>query len=443
MTAFVLTALAVWSVPFRDANAAERGFQALTTKTFTPAMWRLSAYDDAWKFWGVKAPPKDYDRAFRERYGLHPAPFDNGKYPMGLRVGDGLLTKGLTTDCMLCHGGSIFGKSYIGLGNVSLDVQAFWDELGKASGGSGKTPIPFSHVRGTSEAGNMAVFLLAYREPDLKTRLKPVDLDMRDYLIEDVPAWWHLQKKNTMYHTGGADARSVRSIMQFMNSPLYSRDVLEKAEPVFADIQAFILSLQPPKYPLPVDLKLAKQGQGLFEEHCSKCHGTYGANASYPNRIVPLNIVRTDRSRFDGISAKFGEYYNQSWFAKEKRRDGGDGYTVNTADGYQAPPLDGLWATAPYLHNGSVPTVYDVLNSKSRPKLFTRSFKTDVEDYDSTKLGWKVTVLDQAPPADLPGHERRKIYDTTQPGRGNQGHTFGDRLSDEERRAVIEYLKTL
>ena len=108
-----------------------------------------------------------------------------------------------------------------------------------------------------------------------------------------------------------------------------------------------------------------------------------------------------------------------------------------------APPLDGIWATAPYLHNGSVPTLYEVLNSKSRPKLFTRSFKTDEADYDKVKIGWKVTVLEKPTDPKLPAIERRKVYDTTQPGRSNVGHTYGDELSEEERGAVVEYLKTL
>ena len=67
------------------------------------------------------------------------------------------------------------------------------------------------------------------------------------------------------------------------------------------------------------------------------------------------------------------------------------GKQLRVTAGYQAPPLDGVWATAPYFHNGSVPTLAGVLNSKSRPKLYTRSFKTDEADYDKEKVGWKVT----------------------------------------------------
>jgi hypothetical protein len=145
----------------------------------------------------------------------------------------------------------------------------------------------------------------------------------------------------------------------------------------------------------------------------------------------------------EGFSAKAGLYYNQSWFAQEKRPDGKIGYPVVPAIGYQAPPLDGIWATAPYLHNGSVPTLYDVLNSKTRPKIFTRSFKTDAEAYDPVKIGWKVQILEDGPDPGMASFERRKVYDTTQPGRGNQGHTFADHFNESERRAVIEYLKTL
>src|SRR5438874_166988 len=78
----------------------------------------------------------------------------------------------------------------------------------------------FTRVRGTSEAGGMAVFLLGHREPDLSLRFIRKDLDLKDDLVEDAPAWWLLKKKKRMYYTGGTDQRSVRSIMQFMMSPV-------------------------------------------------------------------------------------------------------------------------------------------------------------------------------------------------------------------------------
>jgi mono/diheme cytochrome c family protein len=434
--------VALTAVRADPPTAAERGYQALTTQSFTPAIWSVKSYDEAWKVWGVKEKPESYDRAFREHYGLHPAPYPNDGLPMGLRYGKGLLGKGLASDCMMCHGGSILGKSYIGLGNASLDVEAVFGELSLASGTTRKLPFRFSNARGTSEAGMFAVFLLSYREPNLAFTLKKHDLGFNDQTCEDVPAWWHLQKKKSMYFTGSTNSRSVRALMQFMLSPPNSLKTFTDAEPTFEDIQAFLLSIKAPKYPFPIDQKLAARGEKLFTANCSSCHGTYGEKWTYPNKIVPLDEIGTDRSRANHQGEKFAVHYNKSWFAQEKRLDGA-GAMKTTVTGYQAPPLDGIWATAPYLHNGSVPTLYGMLNSKARPKIFTRSFRTDEADYDKVNVGWKVQVLQRGPADDVPPLERRKVYDTTQPGRGNGGHTFGDDFTEEQRRAVIEYLKTL
>jgi mono/diheme cytochrome c family protein len=437
--ALALSLTLVPTIAAEELTPARRGYKALTERPFTAAMWRTTAYDNAWRRWtpAPKERPKDYAQAFMDYYGLHPAPYKS-RFPMGVRDGENFLGKGLTGDCMLCHAGSILGKSYIGMPNSSLDIQALFDDLG-----SGGTPFPFSNVRGTSEAGSFAAYLLQFRDPELNIRIPKLDLEMRQNLCEDVPAWWLLRKKQTMYHTGTAHARSVRSLMQFMLSPTTTRDDFDRDEAAFRDIQAYLLSLEPPRYPFPINKELAAGGERIFVKTCAKCHGTYGDKWTYPNKIVPLDIVGTDPTRFFGFSPKVGEHYNKSWFAREKRPDGKEGYPSLAPEGYQAPPLDGVWATAPYFHNGSVPTLYDVLNSKTRPKIYTRSYRTGAEDYDAVKVGWNVQVLEGGPDPRLPGHERRKVYDTTQPGRGNQGHAFGDDLSDDERRAVIEYLKTL
>lgn len=440
-----LAALGVWasSTPAAEMTAAERGKKALLERNFNPPTISIPAYRSVWKLWGDrKEAPTDYPRAFMDRYGMHPAPYPNNDYPMGLREGRGLFGKGLSQDCMLCHGGSILGQSYVGLGNSTFDYQTMFEDFSAADGRARKTPFSFCNVRGTIEAGAFSVTLLSIREPDLSIRSTPLDFGLRDDLCEDTPAWWLLRKKKTMYYTGAGDVRSVRSLMQFMMSPLNAPSVFERDEAAFRDIQAYLCSLEPPKYPLPIDEPLARKGEQLFGQNCARCHGTYGNEWTYPNKIIPVAEIGTDPTRYHGLSEKFGRYYNQTWFAKEKEGWFADDYPGKFSAGYQAPPLDGVWATAPYFHNGAAPTVYHVLNSKARPKLFTRSYRTGKEDYDPVKLGWKVRVLESVP-ANLSPFERRKIYDTTQPGRANGGHTYGDKLSDDERLAVIEYLKKL
>ena len=114
--------------------------------------------------------------------------------------------------------------------------------------------------------------------------------------------------------------------------------------------------------------------------------------------------------------------------------------TDNPFEGYVAPPLDGIWATAPYLHNGSVPTLEQMLDSQARPQYWSR---VDFDDthFDEEAVGWP--WLPQSAQATAPANQKKLIYDTTLWGQSNAGHTFGDGLTKTERRAVLEYLKTL
>ena len=152
--------------------------------------------------------------------------------------------------------------------------------------------------------------------------------------------------------------------------------------------------------------------------------------------IVELKVIGTDPARALGLSDRLVAHYNKTWFGEE--------YAVDEQMiGYQAPPLDGLWATAPYLHNGSVPTLAALLKSSDRPARFSRPPSTDFAHYDQGHVGWKYEVVTEPPSPGLSPYEARFIYDTARFGLGNGGHTFGDKLSDGERRDLIEYLKTL
>jgi mono/diheme cytochrome c family protein len=299
-----------------------------------------------------------------------------------------------------------------------------------------------SYVRGTIDPVNPLAFLLEFRDPDLKVRPR-VERGYTKDVCSDPPAWWLIKKKRTRDWTGGIDARSTRVDMVNLLTPLNSAAYVKKQEKVFADIEAFVRSIEAPRYPFAIDQALAERGHGLFVQHCAKCHGTYGPDGKYPNKIVPLEELGTDPTLARAVNQPhLLPLLNKSWLGQEVGPDG-QLFPFVENEGYQAPPLDGIWATANYFHNASVPTVYHVLNSKARPKVFTRTYRTGVEDYDPVKLGWKITELNKPAAAGLPAIERRKVYDTTLPGRSNAGHRFGDKLTEEERMAVIEYLKTL
>ena len=432
--------------PF-DPIAAERGRLKLTSQSFLRPEWSERAYAGSRKFLGKDAPdpvlePQRYQQLFNFRYGLHGAPFENDGFPMGLRKGRGRGGEkiGLQIDCMVCHGGSIGGKSYVGLGNTTLDLTLLLDEL-KLADGSFATPHFFTlnSTRGTVNAGQVAVVLLSHRNTDLSFRLAPLRLGAN--LPElDVPPWWHLARKKTMYYDGRTDARSVRSNMQFMLGE-FSLDDFKKHEADFADIFEYFKSIESPKYPFPIETAAADRGEEVFRNNCVRCHGTYGPGGTYPNKIVGLDVIGTDPVRSRELSDGLVAHYNKTWL-------GQDHPVAEEAKGYQAPPLDGIWATAPYLHNGSVPTLGMLLESKSRPARFRKPADTSFEHYDAKNVGWRVDVLDPGDvdrPQDRPSpiFENRRIYDVRRRGLGNQGHTFGDDLDDQDRADLIEYLKTL
>jgi mono/diheme cytochrome c family protein len=421
--------------------AAERGRDAIIRGPLNPPTWSADAYENAWKRWEVAEKPADYGRAFRSRYGLHEAPFDNHGLPLGLMEAKGLLGPGIVNNCLLCHAGSVAGQTYLGLGNSSLDLQALFDELSVVGGLEPGLPFPISHVRGTIDPISPVAYLMQFRNADLNLQ-SPVALDFPKDVCSRPPAWWLIKRKQTRDWTGSMDTRSTRVDLVNLLHPLNSADHVKKHESVFADVLAFLHSIEPPRYPFPIDAPLAARGREVFDNHCARCHGTYGPEGQYPNRIVPLEKINTDPVLAEAVSGRNVEYFNKSWLAQQVGPDG-KRYQLTEHQGYQAPPLDGVWATAPYFHNGSVPTVYHVLNSRARPRVYTRSFATGKEDYDPAKLGWKTTVLAGPLDARLPARERRKVYDTTLRGRGNGGHTFGDKLTEDERTAVIEYLKTL
>jgi hypothetical protein len=148
---------------------------------------------------------------------------------------------------------------------------------------------------------------------------------------------------------------------------------------------------------------------------------------------------------------------------------------LGTLGGYVAQSLHGVWATAPYFHNGSVPTVWDVLSPSDRPTIWRRQqvppseaamgyrgYDTNLtRAYDYVKLGWKYETFDCDPSRTAaynmtcqvgqdetvaPGPnavDDRTIYNTNDYSKGNRGHEYTKVLTDDERRALIEYLRTL
>ncbi len=365
-------------------------------------------------------------------------------------------------NCFQCHAGEFDGDLILGLGRTDSDFTTDMGTLLKlapalppltdAGEAFNKFIDRYSIIGppstmltvGTNPAIMYAVLLVSYRNPFTLAWQDESILEVPENVTvpADPPPWWRHSKKAT--HFANGMSRGDHRGTMILASSLCTDTAAEAAQiaDYFVDIQAYLDSIEPPTYPQPVDEALAAAGAELFECRCAGCHGTYSddpAQETYPNLLVPLDVIGTDPVMADYAANQFN--YLEDWFEDSYYGTITDLATNDPFVGYVAPPLDGIWATAPYFHNGSVPTIELVLDSTARPDYWKRE-DFDSSNYDWDALGWPWTESDVGQD-DAPNNERKYIYDTTKTGHRNDGHEFGDIFTDEERAAVLEYLKTI
>ncbi|BCA53126.1 hypothetical protein W02_02660 [Nitrospira sp. KM1] len=252
--------------------------------------------------------------------------------------------------------------------------------------------------------------------------------------LADFPALWREKTDNGFLHWDGnnqsvqernitaalgagatpatLDLPAVTRISQWFESPDYQVETYHEIAPN-------------PK-PDPVLFKtLASQGANIFDKNCKHCHAAYWVHTS---GLVGIDEIGTDRARLETFSEalrdKLNEVRHLSMWKLENYRK---------TYGYANLLLTGIWLRAPYLHNGSVPTLWHLLQKPEwRPKRFCRG--NDLYDWENVGFAWELTD------EQCPGFFK---YDTALQGNGNGGHTYGTELPDQEKRALIEYLKTL
>ena len=422
----------------------QRGYWFLTNKAYLPPDFDQSLFDNLWKLWPAplrvqaeQATPEERRKMAFSRYGLTARPDDASK-PLQYVVNE---EGEWTMNCFACHGGKVMGKVWPGLPNSLYALQTLTEESrllklarGKKLGRMdlGSVFVPLGATNGSTNAVNFGVALMAFRDKDLNFIDPPTVPKMLHHDME-APPWWQFHRKQQIYIDGFAE-KGPRGLMQFMLVRSNGPEKFHEWEPDFTDIYAYISSLQPPPYPYPVDAALAEAGEKAFLRVCADCHGTYGKNAAYPGRMIPLAEIKTDRVRFDSLTPAHREMYAQSWFAEYGRKK-----NINAPEGYVAPPLDGIWASAPYFHNGSVPTLWHLLRPAERPAVWKRT----EDGYDPLRVGLEIQTFDQIPAAVTSGGERRQFFDTREFGKSAAGHLFPNTLTEDEKRAVLEYLKTL
>ena len=132
-------------------------------------------------------------------------------------------------------------------------------------------------------------------------------------------------------------------------------------------IAEWTATLAPPAFPGDrIDQAKARDGARLYERHCAACHAFDGGQVG---QVVDIREIGTDAERLDSFTAELAEKMNtlgggQDWEFSNFRK----------TQGYSSMPLDGVWLRAPYLLNGSVPTLRDLLTPpEERPAVFYRA----------------------------------------------------------------------
>jgi hypothetical protein len=256
----------------------------------------------------------------------------------------------------------------------------------------------------------------------------------------DFPSIWNLQvrKGTNLFLNWSCDTPAVRSVL--IDSALGLGAAPDESNPIdrlhwslkrrawflkrMEDLDGYLSTNAAPKFPFPIDSALVTAGKPIYERLCADCHDP---GKPHTNKPMPIDVIKTDRERMDT--------WTQAAAAEANGRVKAMGITrpdMVKQEGYQNMPLDGLWMRAPYLHNGSVPTLRDLLErDDQRPKAFYRG--NDI--FDPANVGFSTNQ----PAARHLGW----LHDTRERGNGNQGHTYGIDLTPGDKNALLEYLKTL
>ena len=178
-----------------------------------------------------------------------------------------------------------------------------------------------------------------------------------------------------------------------------------------------------PHYPFAIDEAAARRGAAHFQAQCASCHGGLESD----KRLYTTSETGTDPTRAEAFTPLQAERFNKFLAELETpgyQPSGEPG--IRSTQKYWAASMGGVWARSPYLHNGSVRTMQELLTpSFARAKTFQRGSR----DYDTAQMGY--------------ADDGVYVLDTAGPGNSNTGHNYGTKLPADQKRELIEYLKTL
>ena len=266
-------------------------------------------------------------------------------------------------------------------------------------------------------------------DPFNPVKVHTLKVPVRDTIgNSDLVPFWNMRARQGMsLHWDGLSTQLV----EVVRSASIGDGASPKTIPIdsLQKIQDWIMDLKAPKYPserFPINAALAAAGKTIYDRDCAKCHAFGGEQTG---KVLPLTDPKlgTDPNRLGMWRQDSADAYNS--YAK--------GYpwsfsSFRATDGYVNVPLEAIWTRGPYLHNGSVPSLRDLLETpENRPKVFYRAYNV----FEPVKVGF----VSYGPEAERVGYK----YDISIRGNSNQGHLYGTELTAKDKDALVEYMKTL
>jgi hypothetical protein len=235
---------------------------------------------------------------------------------------------------------------------------------------------------------------------------------------------WNVDKRTWVHWDGNTKSPIARNLLASLGlgAPMHGKHgdlefALVKRQTDLSE------KIRPPRYPFEIDKVAAERGASICETNCNSCHG----GAESDKRLYSVAEIGTDPRRAEMFTQKLADGFNK--FLAELETEGYQPpkeFGVRSTGKYFAATMSGVWARSPYLHNGSVRTMEDLLTSPAdRAKTFHRGSR----EYDPVQMGYT--------------DGGAYVFDTSASGNSNSGHDYGTTLSAEEKHALIEYLKTL
>jgi hypothetical protein len=247
--------------------------------------------------------------------------------------------------------------------------------------------------------------------------------------------------------TTECDARHISelaAIVTFFTVPTMGMhpSTAERAIPEVDEIMTWLVrEYRSPPFPGPIDSVRAEAGGAVYAARCASCHGTMSAATRdvhlvrFPNRLSPDAEMHTSPARWQAIDTGLLEALAHNAIGRHA--------APSATGGYVAPILSGLWATAPYLHNGSVPTLWHLMHPRERPA----RFQVGGHALDWEKVGIRGELDahgDWVYPDGLRPWSQPELYDCARAGQENSGHAAEfEALDEDEKGALLEYLKLL